>query len=40
MNRLYKSYKTHNSAKEHGFIPIVSPKKNKLTPWNYDKEFI
>lgn len=38
MDRAYEGDKTRNKAKEKGFIPVVPPKKNRLNPWDYDKE--
>ena len=38
MDRAYEDDKTRALAIEHGFIPVVPPKKNRKTPWEYDKE--
>ena len=38
MDRAYEGDKTRNKAEERGFIPIVPPKKNRINPWDYDKE--
>ena len=38
MDRAYEGDKTRNNAEEQGFIPVVPPKKNRLIPWDYDKE--
>jgi len=40
MDRAYEGDKTRNKAKERGFIPIVPPKKNRINPWDYDKELL
>lgn len=38
MDRAYEDDKTRALALEHGFIPVVPPKKNRKAPWDYDKE--
>lgn len=38
MDRAYEGDKTRNKAIEQGFTPIVPPKKNRIKPWDYDKE--
>ena len=38
MDRAYEDDKTRALASEHGFIPVVPPKKNRKNPWDYDKE--
>ena len=38
MDRAYEGDDTRSKAVEKGFIPVVPPKKNRLDPWEYDKE--
>ena len=38
MDRAYEDDKTRALAIEQGFTPVVPPKKNRLEPWDYDKE--
>ena len=38
MDKAYEDDKTRALATEHGFIPVVPPKKNRKAPWDYDKE--
>jgi transposase len=38
MDRAYEDEKTRALAVEKGFTPVVPPKKNRLEPWDYDKE--
>ena len=38
MDRAYEDDKTRALATEHGFIPVVPPKRNRKDPWDYDKE--
>jgi len=38
MDRAYEGNKTRSKAIEQGFIPVVPPKKNRIDPWEYDKE--
>lgn len=38
MDRAYEDDKTRALVSEHGFIPVVPPKKNRKNPWDYDKE--
>ena len=38
MDRAYEDDITHSLAEEKGFIPVVSPKRNRKEPWEYDKE--
>lgn len=38
MDRAYEDDKTRALSAEHGFLPIVPPKKNRKKPWDYDKE--
>ena len=38
MDRAYEDDKTRALAVEQGFSPVVPPKKNRVVPWDYDKE--
>ena len=38
MDRAYEDEQTRSLAIQHGFIPVVPPKKSRLQPWKYDKE--
>ena len=38
MDRAYEGNETLQLALELGFVPVVPPKKNRLTPWEYDRE--
>ena len=38
MDRAYEDNETRKLAVSLNFIPIVPPKKNRLEPWDYDKE--
>jgi transposase len=38
MDRAYEDDKTIKLASDQGFTPVVPPKKNRLKPWEYDKE--
>lgn len=38
MDRAYEGDETRQLALDLGFIPVVPPKSNRLTPWEYDKE--
>jgi transposase len=38
MDRAYEDDKTRTLAVEVGLTPVVPPKKNRLEPWDYDKE--
>ena len=38
MDRAYEDDTTRALAVKQGFTPVVPPKKNRLEPWNYDKE--
>lgn len=37
MDRAYEDEKTRSTAVDHGFLPIVPPKKNRKEPWALDK---
>lgn len=38
MDRAYEGDKMRTVAKELGYSPIVPPKKNRIDPWEYDRE--
>ncbi len=38
MDRAYEDEATRQAAQDSGFIPVVPPKKNRKSPWEYDKE--
>lgn len=38
MDRAYEGEGVRNKAIEKGFVPIVPPKKNRVMPWDYDKD--
>lgn len=38
MDRAYEGNETRQLTLELGFVPVVPPKKNRLGPWEYDKE--
>ena len=38
MDRAYEGDKTRQLTLTLGFEPVVPPKKNRLEPWEYDKE--
>jgi len=38
MDRAYEGDNTRAAATEKGFVIVVPPKKNRLEPWEYDKE--
>jgi len=38
MDRAYEGENTRELASELGFIPVVPPKRNRNSPWEYDKE--
>ena len=37
MNRAYEDDETRQLALDLGFIPVVPPKQNRVTPWEYDR---
>ncbi len=37
MDRAYEDEATRQAALDSGFIPVVPPKKNRKSPWKYDK---
>jgi transposase len=38
MDRAYEDDKTRALAVEFGLTPVVPPQKNRLEPWDYDRE--
>jgi transposase len=38
MDKAYEGNACRAKAKECGMIPVVPPKSNRLTPWEYDRE--
>ena len=38
MDRAYEGDETRQLALDLGFTPVVPPKSNRLSPWEYDKE--
>lgn len=38
MDRAYEGDETRQLALDLGFIPVVPPKSNRLSPWQYDRE--
>ena len=38
MNRVYEGDNMRATAKELGYASVVPPKKNRIDPWEYDKE--
>ena len=38
MDKAYEGDRTRNCGVDCGMIPVVPPKKNRLEPWDYDKE--
>jgi transposase len=37
MDRAYEGAETRQLALEPGFIPVVPPKQNRITAWEYDR---
>ncbi len=37
MDKAYEGDETRQLALDLGFIPVVPPKSNRITPWEYDK---
>lgn len=37
MDRAYEGENTRQLALDLGFIPVVPPKQNRLTAWEYDR---
>ena len=38
MDRTHEGDETRQLALDFGFEPVVPPKKNRLSPWEYDRE--
>jgi hypothetical protein len=38
MERAYEGQETRQLALDLGFIPVVPPKSNRLTAWEYNRE--
>ena len=38
MDRAYEGDETRRLAVELGFAPVVPPKRNRVEPWEYDRE--
>ena len=38
MDRAYEGDNMRTTAKDLGYNPVVPPKKNRIDPWEYDKE--
>ncbi len=36
MDRAYEGDETRQLAVEFGYVPVVPPKQNRRTPWDYD----
>jgi len=37
MDRAYEGDNVRAKAVERGYVPVVPPKKNRRTPWEYDR---
>jgi len=37
MNRAYEGDETRQLVLDLGMIPVVPPKSNRITPWEYDR---
>ena len=37
MDRAYEGDATRQLAVDLGYVPVVPPKQNRLTPWEYDR---
>jgi transposase len=37
MDRAYEGNETRQLALDSGYVPVVPPKHNRLTPWEYDR---
>jgi transposase len=37
MDRAYEGNETRQLALDLGYVPVVPPKQNRLTPWEYDR---
>ncbi len=38
MDRAYEGDKTREQAVALGYAPVVPPKRNRVDPWEYDRE--
>ena len=38
MDRAYEGNETRRAAVEMGYNPVVPPKRNRVDPWEYDRE--
>jgi len=38
MDRAYEDDETRRLAADLGFMPVVPPKSNRVSPWEYDRE--
>lgn len=38
MDRAYEGDETRQRVVEMGLIPVVPPKKNRVAPWEYDRQ--
>lgn len=38
MDRAYESDETRQLALDLGYIPVVPPKSDRISPWEYDRE--
>ena len=38
MDQAYEGHETRQLALDLGFTPVVPPKKNRLAPWEYNRE--
>jgi len=38
MDRAYEDDETRRLAADLGFTPVVPPKSNRVSPWEYDRE--
>lgn len=37
MDRAYEGDETRQLALDLGFLPVVPPKQNRISPWEYDR---
>ena len=37
MDRAYEGQETRQLALKLGFMPVVPPKQNRISPWEYDR---
>ena len=38
MDRAYEGDETRQLALDLGYVPVVPPKSNRVTPWTYDRK--